>query len=184
MMYPFMTLNDDTEITHSEMKPDGKVKVYIETPDDFGSFHNATCWLPDYNWEDVKGYSYIEMNYFDEYIHSVAHLIIELSQEGGFDNTLNNSFKGDDSMPELSRFYGIIITMYFNDTQQHHKPHVHAFYGDYEAVIGIDGELLAGSIPSKQFRMINGWMAVHEAELYEAWNNAVQSKHFDKIKPL
>ena len=39
MMYPFMTLNDDTEITHSEMKPDGRVKVYIETPDDFGGFH-------------------------------------------------------------------------------------------------------------------------------------------------
>ena len=48
MMYPFMTLNDDTEITHSEMKADGKVKVYIETPDEFGGFHNATCWLPDY----------------------------------------------------------------------------------------------------------------------------------------
>ena len=82
-------------------------------------------------------------------------------------------------MPELSRFYGIIITLYFNDTQQHHKPHIHAFYGDYEAVIGI-----AGSIPSKQFRMINGWMAIHENELYEAWNNAVQSKHFNKINPL
>ena len=39
MMYPFMTLNDDTEITHSEMKPDGRVKIYIETPDDFGGFH-------------------------------------------------------------------------------------------------------------------------------------------------
>lgn len=60
-------------------------------------------------------------------------------------------------MPELSRFYGIIITMYFNDTNQHHKPHIHAYYGDYEAVIAIDGELLAGSIPSKQYRMINGW---------------------------
>ena len=48
MMYPFMTLNDDTEITHSEMKADGKVKVYIETPDEFGGFHNATCWLPGY----------------------------------------------------------------------------------------------------------------------------------------
>lgn len=184
MMYPFMTLNDDTEITHSEMKPDGRVKVYIETPDDLGGFHNATCWLPDYKWEDIKGYSYIEMNYFNEFIHSVAHLIIELSQEGGFDYASNISFKGDDSMPELSRFYGIIITMYFNDTQQHHKPHIHAFYGDYEAVIGIDGELLAGSIPSKQFRMVSGWMAVHEIELYEAWNNAVQSKHFEKIKPL
>ena len=57
MMYPFMTLNDDTEITHSEMKADGKVKVYIETPDEFGGFHNATCWLPDYKWEDIEGYS-------------------------------------------------------------------------------------------------------------------------------
>lgn len=39
MMYPFMTLNDDTEITHSEMKPDGRVKVYIETPDLKDGFH-------------------------------------------------------------------------------------------------------------------------------------------------
>ena len=38
MMYPFMTLNDDTEITHSEMKADGKVKVYIETPDELEDF--------------------------------------------------------------------------------------------------------------------------------------------------
>ena len=38
MMYPFMALNDDTEITHSEMKPDGRVKVYIETPDDRDGF--------------------------------------------------------------------------------------------------------------------------------------------------
>ena len=87
-------------------------------------------------------------------------------------------------MPELSRFYGIIITLYIYDTQLLHMPHILAFYGGYEAVIGMDGELLAGSIPSKQFRMINGWMAIHENELYEAWNNAVQSKHFNKINPL
>lgn len=89
MMYPFMTLNDDTEITHSEMKPDGKVKVYIETPDDFGGFHNATCWLPDYIWEDVKGYSDTEVKYFNEFVHSVAHTIIELSQTGGFGSNSN-----------------------------------------------------------------------------------------------
>jgi len=87
-------------------------------------------------------------------------------------------------MPELSRFYGIIIAMYFNDTQQHHKPHIHAFYGDREAVIGIEGQLLSGSFPAKQYRMVSGWMAIHEAELYEAWNLAVQNKHFSKIKPL
>ena len=48
MMYPFLTLNDDTEIVHSEMKPDGRVKVYIERPDEKVCFRHATCWLPDY----------------------------------------------------------------------------------------------------------------------------------------
>ena len=79
MMYPFLTLNDDTEITHSEMKADGK--VYIETSDDFGGFHNATCWLPDYKREDVEGYSETEMNYFKQLIRNEAHHIIELSKE-------------------------------------------------------------------------------------------------------
>lgn len=54
MMYPFMTLNDDTEITHSEMKADGSVKVYIETPDEVGGFHNATCWLQPINGKILK----------------------------------------------------------------------------------------------------------------------------------
>lgn len=70
-------------------------------------------------------------------------------------------------MPELSRFYGIIIKMYFNDTQQHHKPHIHAFYGDYEAVVAVDGDLLAGSIPAKQLKIIIGWLAIHEEEVYK-----------------
>ena len=90
MMYPFMTLNDDTEITHSEMKADGKVKVYIETPDEFGGFHNATCWLPDYKWEDIEGYSDTEMAYFKQLIRNNAHLIIEFSQEGGILNAANS----------------------------------------------------------------------------------------------
>lgn len=45
MMYPYLILNDDTEIVHSEMKPDGRVKVYIETPDEKDGFHSATCYL-------------------------------------------------------------------------------------------------------------------------------------------
>jgi hypothetical protein len=48
MMYPFLTLNDDTEITHSEAQPDGRVRVYIETPNAKDGFHSAVCWLPDY----------------------------------------------------------------------------------------------------------------------------------------
>lgn len=81
MMYPFITLNDDTEITHSEMKPDGKVKVYIETPDIKDGFHNATCWLPEYTWEDIEGYSEAELNYFQQLIKDNAHLIIEFSRD-------------------------------------------------------------------------------------------------------
>ena len=83
MMYPFMTLNDDTEITHSEMKPDGKVKVYIETPDAVGGFHNAICWLPDFTWENIQGYSDAEIQQFEELLKHNAHLILEFSQEGG-----------------------------------------------------------------------------------------------------
>ncbi|MCD7955576.1 MAG: hypothetical protein LUG93_07465 [Lachnospiraceae bacterium] len=83
MMYPFITLNDDTEITHSEMKPDGRVKVYIETPDSKDGFHNATCWLPGYQWENIQGYSESEMQYFKKLIRDNAHLIIAFSQEGG-----------------------------------------------------------------------------------------------------
>ena len=57
MMYPFLTLDDGTEIVHSEMKDDGRVKVYIEKPDAADCFHHATCWLPDYTWEDVFGFT-------------------------------------------------------------------------------------------------------------------------------
>ena len=83
MMYPFITLNDDTEITHSEMKEDGRVKVYIETPDEKDGFHNATCWLPDYRWENIQGYSDEEMACFKRLIRNNAHLIIEFSARRG-----------------------------------------------------------------------------------------------------
>ena len=87
-------------------------------------------------------------------------------------------------MPELSRFYGIIIKLMYNDEKQHHKPHVHVYYGDYEASIGIDGELLAGALPSKQYKLVVAWLVLHEDEIYAAWNNAVASKAFDRVAPL
>ncbi|MCD8014327.1 MAG: hypothetical protein LUG99_14335 [Lachnospiraceae bacterium] len=86
MMYPFMTLNDDTEITHSEMFSDGRVKVYIETPDIKDGFHHAVCWLPEYLWENISGYSETEMLYLKNLIKNNAHLILEYSQEGGILN--------------------------------------------------------------------------------------------------
>ncbi len=83
MMYPYLTLNDDTEITHSEMMPDGRVKVYIETPDEKDGFHNAVCWLPEYKWENISGYSDEEMQFFKQLIRNNAHAIIDFSQDGG-----------------------------------------------------------------------------------------------------
>ena len=76
MMYPFMTLNDDTE-------------VYIETPDEKDGFHNAICYLPDYKWENINGYSDMEMSYFKKLIRENAHLIMEFSQEGGILSAAN-----------------------------------------------------------------------------------------------
>ena len=83
MMYPFMTLNDDTEITHSEMKDDGQVKVYIETPHEKDGFHNAVCWLPSYRWEQVRGYTDAQIAYYQQLIRNNAHLILEFAQDGG-----------------------------------------------------------------------------------------------------
>lgn len=87
-------------------------------------------------------------------------------------------------MPELSHFGGIVVYLLFKDIQHHNKPHVRVFYGDYEASVGIDGELLAGSLPRKQMKIVVGWLAFHEEEVYAAWNKAVQGEHFEKIEPM
>ena len=83
MMYPYMTLKDDTEITHSEVKEDGRAKVYIETPDEKDGFHHAVCWLPEYEWQDIDGYSETEMESFRTLVRNNAHLIMEFAADGG-----------------------------------------------------------------------------------------------------
>ena len=72
----------------------------------------------------------------------------------------------------------------FCDTGQHNKPHLHVSYGEYKAVIAIDGELLAGSLPVRQMKIITGWLALYEEEAYKAWNFAVRGEHFEKISPM
>ncbi|MER2056730.1 MAG: hypothetical protein ABTB30_15710 [Clostridia bacterium] len=83
MMYPFMTLDDGTEIVHSETLQDGQVKVYIEKPDEKDCFHHATCYLPAYRWEDIYGFSGMEMDKYRDVIESTAHLILRFAEEGG-----------------------------------------------------------------------------------------------------
>ena len=87
-------------------------------------------------------------------------------------------------MPELCRFYNIIIYMLYNDTQQHHKPHFHVRYGEFKAAVSVDGELLAGFLPIKQMRLVLAWATIHEDELIETWEKAVNGIPFGKIDPL
>ena len=89
MMYPFLTLDDNTEIVHSELLPDQQVKVYIEKPDEKDCFHYATCYLPAYRRVDVNGFTEDEISHYQEILESTAHLIIKFSTEGGFDGAAN-----------------------------------------------------------------------------------------------
>ena len=77
MVYPFMTLDDGTEIVHSEMKEDGSVKVYMEKPIMLG-FKSVECWLPKYEWKNNNGFTEQELLDLDEFVHSLAHINMEL----------------------------------------------------------------------------------------------------------
>lgn len=83
-MYPYMTFNDNTEVTHSQLQSDGSVKVFIETPID-GGFKDLTCILPNYEWKN-EGFSEEELIYWKEFVRNNAHVIMELAREGGFDH--------------------------------------------------------------------------------------------------
>ena len=68
-------------------------------------------------------------------------------------------------MPEISRFFGIIIKMFFND---HFPAHFHAEYGDFKAMISIEnGEIIEGEMPAKQLKLIQAWIILHERELLD-----------------
>lgn len=81
MMYGFITLDDETAIVHSEMKKDGHVKVYVEKPDAIDGFHHMTCWLPDFEHEEVYKFSDEEVSNYMQLIRSNAKRIIEASKQ-------------------------------------------------------------------------------------------------------
>lgn len=78
-------------------------------------------------------------------------------------------------MPELSRFYGIVITMYSEAGGNHSLPHIHVRYGNMRAVYSLQGDLLRGKMPSKQHKLVLAWMALHEQELQENWFLAISA---------
>ena len=89
MMYPFLQIVGDTEIVHSDMLPNGEVKVYIEyieKTDAKDGFHHAACFLPAYRWENVDGFTPEEIARYQEVIESTVHLILEFARQGGFEN--------------------------------------------------------------------------------------------------
>jgi len=87
-------------------------------------------------------------------------------------------------MPELSRFYGIIIRMYC-EIGPHHAPHFHAYHGDDQAVYGLDPiELLAGSLPRRQARLVEAWAELHQLELVADWDRLQGGSEPLPIEPL
>lgn len=85
-------------------------------------------------------------------------------------------------MPEISRFFGIIIRMYFDD---HDPPHFHAIYGDEEALFGIEYvRLLRGSLPQRAVSMVLEWAALHQEELMDNWLRLHFAKPANRIQPL
>lgn len=83
-------------------------------------------------------------------------------------------------MPTISMFYGILIRMFFYDTEKHHLPHIHAEYQGQVAVYSIeDGSLLAGELPKKKHKLVVAWIEIHQEELMADWQLAVNgSKPF------
>ena len=88
-------------------------------------------------------------------------------------------------MPELSRFFGIIIRMYVEVHEPHHTPHFHAYYQDEVGIFSIDTiELIAGSLGRKQRRLVEAWAELHQAELQEDWRRLQSGQKPLPIDPL
>ncbi len=88
-------------------------------------------------------------------------------------------------MPELSRFFGIIIRMFFEVRAKHKSPHFHAYYQEHSAVFSISPiDILAGSFPEKQRRLVEAWAEIHQAELVTDWNLLQRGEPPYPIKPL
>ena len=84
-------------------------------------------------------------------------------------------------MPEISRFYGIIVQMFYAD---HNPPHFHVEYGEYKAVIDFQNEVVNGYMPNRALKLIFEWMEIHKDELLEDLELAVKGQPLNTIEPL
>jgi len=85
-------------------------------------------------------------------------------------------------MPEISRFFGVLITMYYND---HPPAHFHVRYGDQKAVVAIDPlRMLEGKLSPRALGLVMEWASMHRVELAANWDRARQEQPLVKIAPL
>lgn len=85
-------------------------------------------------------------------------------------------------MPEISRFFGIIIRMYYDD---HNPPHFHVQFHGEKAVFDFQGNILRGNLMSKTAtKLVREWVDLHHVELVEDWRLAQEGKEIKKIDPL
>lgn len=85
-------------------------------------------------------------------------------------------------MPEISRFLGIIIRMFYNE---HNPPHFHAYYNDFQAEISIETlEIIKGNLPNKVYNLVIEWAILHQKELLSDWELLRNDTQPKKIKPL
>ena len=84
-------------------------------------------------------------------------------------------------MPEISRFLGIVIRMYYRD---HPPPHFHAEYGDYEMTLQIESGIVEGRFPKRALRAVMEWYEQHQEELLENWELAKEQEPLKPISPL
>lgn len=88
-------------------------------------------------------------------------------------------------MPELSRFFGIVIRMFVGAGGQHHRPHFHAYYQGQAAVFAIDNiDCLGGDLPKAQLRLVEAWGEIHRSELEHDWELLQSGQPPVKIDPL
>ena len=88
-------------------------------------------------------------------------------------------------MPEISRFFGIVIRMFVEAGEPHHRPHFHAYYQDAVGIYAIDEiELLAGELPRTQHRLVLAWAELHKQELLADWQALQAGRPPAKIEPL
>ena len=88
-------------------------------------------------------------------------------------------------MPEITRFFGIIIRMYAEPSAPHHRPHFHAYYQNAVAIYAIDSiEMMDGALPQRQQRLVEAWAELHQGELRDNWERLQAGQLPYKIAPL